>query len=164
MNHPPRSDTPSRPDLDEIFAVDDDETDRILLQHAVAAVAGDHRCRLFTCGDDLIDALLDVLRGARPPLMCFIDVKMAGMGGLDVLRWIRAQPALRDIPVVMLSSSDAPDHLAEALQFGAQCYVAKFPGAEEMQEIVTAAKRHATAGAAFPLPCNLLLHARQAVS
>lgn len=151
-------------DHEEIFAVDDDENDRLLLQRTLQSLG--LRCRMFSCGDDLLDALLDVLRGAAAPLLCIVDVKMAGMGGLDVLRWIRAQHGLREIPVMMLSSSDASDHLAEALQFGAQCYTAKFPGVDEMRAIVAAAKRHAelaSEGAAFALPCNLLLGARQVV-
>lgn len=153
--------------LAAIFAVDDEDNDRQLLAQGLRAAGIRNPCRQFTCGEEMLDALLDVLRGAAAPLLCFVDVKMAGMSGLDVLRWIRAQQTLRDIPVVMLSSSEAPDHLAEALQFGAQCYTAKFPSPEDLRHIVEAAERFAAAaasGAAFPLPCNLLCTANHAVA
>jgi CheY-like chemotaxis protein len=150
-----------------IFAVDDDESDRRLFERALRAADIPNACRLFDSGDALLDALIDVLRGAPPPLVCFVDVKMAGMSGLDVLRWIRAQHALRDLPVVMLSSCDAPDFLAEANHFGAQCYTTKFPEPEQLREIVATAERFAAAaacGGAFQLPCNLLLGRRAVVA
>lgn len=158
---------PTEMPMAEIFAVDDEESDRQLLAHALQAAKIRNPCRQFNCGEEMLDALLNVLRGAPAPLVCFVDVMMAGMSGLDVLRWIRAQRALRDIPVVMLSSSEAPDHLGEALQLGAQCYAAKFPAPAQLREIVDAAERFvaaAASGAAFPLPCNLLLGSRPAVA
>jgi len=128
-----------------IFAVDDDAVDRDLFLRAVAAAGLPHACRTFAAGDQLLDALIDVLRGAPMPTVCFVDVKMAGMSGLDVLRWIRAQHALDAMPVVMVSSSDCPQYLAEAHQFGAQCYAVKFPAPDEMRGIVASAERFAAA-------------------
>ena len=153
----------STPSLGVIFAVDDEESDRLLFQRRIAAAGLPYTCRLFASGDELLDALIDVLRGAPAPAACFVDVKMAGMSGLDVLRWIRAQRALDPIPVIMLSSSDDPLFLAEASHFGAQCYAAKFPSDAQLRDILTAAQTHADAAScatAFTLPCNLLLGAR----
>lgn len=146
-----------------VFAVDDDENDRVILRGIIESAAP-CTCRAFQSGAELLDALIDVLRGAPAPLVCFVDVKMGGMSGLDVLRWIRAQRGLDCIAVVMLSSSEDPQYLAEAQQFGAQCYAAKFPSAAYVREILAAARRYcAEAGchSAFPLPCNLLVAAHQ---
>lgn len=151
------------PDEGLVYAVDDEETDRELFVRALREAGANCRCRVFASGDELLDALIDVLRGAPPPVACFIDVKMAGMSGLDVLRWIRAQPGLRSVAVIMLSSSDAPSYLAEAMQFGAQCYAAKFPAPDQLREILRAAKCHAataSCASAFELPCNLLVGSR----
>lgn len=158
----PSTSANSTPAPHTLFAVDDDENDRSILARCVAEAAGDCVCRTFAAGEDLLDALIDVLRGAPAPLACFVDVKMHGMSGLDVLRWIRAQRALDGVAVVMLSSSDHPSYLAEALQFGAQCYATKFPGPAELRDILAEASRHAEASEcrAFQLPCNLLLAAR----
>lgn len=125
-----------------------------------------HPVRLFGCGEDLIDALIGVLRGAPAPLVCFLDVKMPGMSGFDVLRWIRCQRALDDLPVVMLSSSEEPRDLLEAQHSGAQCYVAKFPPPPHFAAILAEAERVAdrTAAGPFKLPCNLLLHLPHAIA
>lgn len=149
-----------------IFLVDDDELDRSMFCRLMREARVPNPCRVFAHGEEIIDALIGVLRGAPLPLACFLDVRMPGMNGFDVLRWIRCQRPLDDISVVMLSSSEEPAHLGEANHFGAQCYLAKFPNAETLVEIVHAATRAADASATnpFKLPCNLLTGAPHVVT
>ena len=148
-----------------IFHVDDEETDRLLFSRLLQSADINVPLRAFARGDDLIDALIGVLRGAPMPLICFVDVKMAGMTGFDVLRWIRCQHAFDDLPVVMLSSSEEQRDLNEAQHFGAQCYTAKFPSPDHMRAIVDEAERVAVANTSqsFKMPCNLL-HSAHAVA
>ena len=149
-----------------LFLVDDEEFDRTLFCRLLRESNVTNPCRVFAHGEELIDALIGVLRGAPLPLACFLDVRMPGMNGFDVLRWIRCQRLLDDVAVVMLSASDEPAHLSEANHFGAQCYLSKFPNADQLVEIVHAAERAAEAQAAnaFKLPWNLLSGAPQGVS
>lgn len=150
-----------------IFAADDEAGDRLLLARLLEQPGLEYPCRFFSSGEEIMDALLTVLRGAPAPLACFIDVKMAGMSGFDVLRWVRCQDALDSVPVIMLSSSDDPQKLNEARGVGAQCYVGKFPSATELRNIVTEAQRYSadrSTPAAFHLPCNLLLNLSNASS
>jgi CheY-like chemotaxis protein len=151
----------SRDSLNEptIFAVDDEEDDQHFFARLLAAPGLEYPCRFFATGEELIDALLLVLRGAMPPLAVFIDVRMTGMNGFDVLRWIRCQRSLDDVPVIMLSSSDDPQKLGEARCFGAQCYMAKFPTPLQLRSVILEAQRYAVArtrDTSFKLPCNLL--------
>ena len=141
-----------------LFMVDDDELDRTLFGRLLQQGNITHPCRVFAHGEDLIDALIEVLRGAPQPLACFLDVRMPGMNGFDVLRWIRCQHALDDVAVIMLSSSEETRDLNEANHYGAQCYLSKFPTAPQLAEIVLEAERAAQASVAhaFKLPCNLL--------
>lgn len=146
--------------------VDDAELDRAMFARLLRDARLANPLRAFAHGEDLIDALIGILRGAPPPVCCFVDVKMTGMSGFDVLRWIRCQSALDIVPVVMLSSSEAPHDLSEALYHGAQCYTAKFPTADHLRAIVDEAEAMAAAvpGRPFRLPCNLLLPSAQPVS
>lgn len=141
--------------------VDDEEIDRLLFRKLLAETGTSYPLQQFASGDAVIDAFISVLRGAPAPLVCFLDVKMAGMGGFDVLRWIRCQRALEEVPVVMLSSSEEPQHFQEALHFGAQCYTAKFPPVTQLREILHEAEAVAAASRTrpFKLPCNLLFTA-----
>ena len=153
---------PARP----LFMVDDEEIDRLLFTRLLRTAGVVNPSQTFSRGDDVIDALIGVLRGAPPPLACFLDVKMPGMTGFDVLRWIRCQRSFDDLPVIMLSSSEEPRDLNEAQHFGAQCYIAKFPTPEQLRTILQEAERvaAATATGPFKLPCNLLLSTPHAIA
>jgi CheY-like chemotaxis protein len=142
-----------------LYMVDDDEVDRMLFGRLLQESAISRPCKFFDRGETIIDALIEVLRGATPPLACFVDVRMPGMNGFDVLRWIRCQHALDGIPVVMLSSSEETRDLNEARHSAAQCYLAKFPTAQQLREIIQEAERSVAASAdnAFKLQYNLLV-------
>jgi CheY-like chemotaxis protein len=148
-----------------LFIVDDDDVDRMLFARLLRETNIPHPSKAFSRGEEIIDALIDVLRGATPPLACFLDVRMPGMNGFDVLRWMRCQHVLDPIPAVMLSSSEETRDLNEARHAGAQCYIAKFPSPEQLREIVREAERTVAASTdnAFKLPCNLLVSTPHAV-
>ncbi|GAA5019939.1 hypothetical protein GCM10023258_08060 [Terrabacter aeriphilus] len=64
------------------------------------------------------------LRSARPSIV-LADVMMPRMDGLTLVREIRADPALRDLPVVLLSARAGVDASAAGLEHGADDYVVK---------------------------------------
>ncbi|MBI1815856.1 MAG: response regulator [Deltaproteobacteria bacterium] len=78
-------------------------------------------------------AALDYLyrRGAfanRPPghpLLVLLDLKMPKVSGLDVLRQIKADPELKTIPVVVLTSSREEHDIVEGYRLGVNAYVVK---------------------------------------
>lgn len=142
-----------------VFMVDDSDVDRMVFARLTREAGIDHPARLFRSGEEIIDGLIEVLRGAPAPLACFLDVRMPGMNGFDVLRWLRCQQRLDPVAAVMLSSSEDTIDLNEARHHGANCYLAKFPTAAQLKEIVAEAERISAASAAnaFRLPCNLLL-------
>ena len=66
------------------------------------------------------------------PTLILVDLVMPDIDGLLLLRFLRANPATRDIPVVMLSSKEDPKVKAEAFAFGANDYLVKLPDKLEM--------------------------------
>jgi CheY-like chemotaxis protein len=62
------------------------------------------------------------------PDLVLLDIKLPGASGLDVLRWIRDQPALATLPVVMFSGSDLETDVADAYRLGANLYLSKPTG------------------------------------
>ncbi|MER7072143.1 ATP-binding protein [Terrabacter sp. NPDC000476] len=72
---------------------------------------------------DGVEALAQ-LRSARPSIV-LADVMMPRMDGLTLVREIRADPALRDLPVVLLSARAGVDASAAGLEHGADDYVVK---------------------------------------
>ena len=59
------------------------------------------------------------------PAVVILDIKMPRMDGLEVLRAIRADPALKLIPVVMLTSSREEQDLIRSYELGSNAYVVK---------------------------------------
>jgi len=82
---------------------------------------------------------LDYLRGegvfsdrAEHPLpaLVFLDLKLPYVHGFEVLAWIRAQPALATLPVLVLTSSPEVRDRERALALGAKDYLVKPPTKE----------------------------------
>jgi len=69
-------------------------------------------------------AALDTIRRVRPDLV-LSDVMMPGLGGFELLRAVRADPALRDLPVILLSARAGEEARAEGLDSGADDYLTK---------------------------------------
>lgn len=61
-----------------------------------------------------------------------LDVQMPGIGGLETCRRIKAAPAMRDIPVVLLTAFDGRDGMLAGLEAGADDYVVKAGGELEL--------------------------------
>lgn len=59
------------------------------------------------------------------PAVVLLDIKMPRMDGLEVLRVMRGDPALRHIPVVILSSSREESDLVRSWDLGVNAYVVK---------------------------------------
>ena len=60
-----------------------------------------------------------------PPRVVLLDLKLPKVDGLQVLRKLKADPALRTIPVVILTSSKEDRDLQEAYRLGANSYIVK---------------------------------------
>lgn len=146
-----------------ILAVDDDRDDIDLLRLLLRKTGLAHPLQVYRDGDEVVTALTKLVQQsfkAIRPLLCFLDIRMPSMTGHDVLRWIRAQPSLDRLPVVMLSSSEHPRDIQQAAQDGAQCYLTKYPQPAVLKQVVHDAERFAAGTPAeecFCLPSNLIL-------
>ena len=59
------------------------------------------------------------------PAILLLDLKMPGMDGFDVLRWMQENPAYRVIPTIVLSSSSLETDVKQAYALGANAYLGK---------------------------------------
>jgi len=64
-------------------------------------------------------------RDDEKPLVVFLDLKMPKVDGLDVLRAAKADPDLKTIPIVVLTSSKEERDLVESYRLGVNAYVVK---------------------------------------
>lgn len=126
--------------------VDDSDDDHLLLQHALRKSGLAVEIVPFSKIEPAREALLAVLCGEqRGPIGVLLDIKLGGESGFDLLRWIRSQPGLADLPVVIASSSTVPGDLEKARKMGASDCVEKSSGnAQVLQAVRSLLERNRT--------------------
>ncbi|HEY9154670.1 MAG TPA: response regulator [Opitutaceae bacterium] len=70
------------------------------------------------------------------PRVIITDIKMPEMTGLELLRWMHANPKYRVVPVVVFTSSVRQSDVDEAFNYGASAYIAKPIGLAELNRAV----------------------------
>lgn len=118
-----------------IFYTDDDVDDLEFFREAVASVSNDHTVYLQSHGDELL-GLLETPPGGRN--LIFLDINMPEKDGLEVLRELRQMPQVKDVPVVMLSTSDDESTIKASRELGANLYIPKPNSYAEFKKIMAA--------------------------
>jgi CheY-like chemotaxis protein len=112
-----------------ILLADDDPRDQELTVMALSEYRRANEIMMVNDGVEALDYLLrrDKFAGlpAGNPAIVLLDLKMPKVDGLEVLREIRKTPALRLLPVVILTSSKQEADVAESYNLGASAYVVK---------------------------------------
>lgn len=70
------------------------------------------------------------------PVLLLLDLKLPRRNGLEVLEWLRQQPGLKRLPVIVLTSSKESSELNKAYDLGANSYLVKPVGFTALQEMV----------------------------
>ncbi len=76
------------------------------------------------------------------PVLVLLDVHLPKRPGLEVLEWIKNDPDLSSLPVVVLTSSDQSEDINRAYALGAASYLIKPVGFDAMLEVVRTLKLH----------------------
>lgn len=117
------------PPLRPILLVEDNPNDVELTLTALKQARLANEVIVAHDGDQALDLLFrrgaHAGRTALDPSVVFLDLKMPGTDGRDVLRQMRNAPALENLPVVVLTSSREESDLLETYQLGANAYVVK---------------------------------------
>jgi len=101
-----------------VLVVEDDPGIRALLL-AVLGLRG-HAVHEVERGDEALDAV----RAIRPDVIS-LDLGLPGLDGMSVLRELKSDRDLQDIPVVVVTAWDDPARISEASSLGAADYVCK---------------------------------------
>ena len=117
-----------------VLHVDDDEDVAFLLRRALCAKQMAHwSFRHCTGGSEALEYLRRAKASDLPmPDMLVLDVKMPGMGGLEVLEWVRDN--ISEVPAIMLSSSALLEDRLRARDLGSKGYFEKSATYSEIVE------------------------------
>jgi len=117
------------PELRQILFAEDNPKDVELTLEALADNNLGNRVEVVRDGVEAMEYLRREgkykLRSPGNPAVAILDIKMPRMDGLEVLRAIRSDPALKMIPVVMLTSSREEQDLIRSYELGINAYVVK---------------------------------------
>jgi CheY-like chemotaxis protein len=113
-----------------ILLAEDDPDDRILLQDALTEGRLANALRCVEDGEELLDYLhhrgkYSGADAAPRPGLILLDLNMPRKDGREALREIKADPALRQIPVVVLTTSQAEEDVFRSYDLGANSFVTK---------------------------------------
>lgn len=131
----------------KILLVDSDEADVYLFQEAFRALHTAHELQIAHDGEQ---ALAILASGDRPPALILLEIELQKMHGFEVLSAIRANPALRTLPVVVFAASSDERHVYRAYELGANAYVSK--PIDHLVDVVGDLERFWLQRARLPLP------------
>ena len=111
----------------QILLIEDNENDVEVVERALENSTA--RCQLSVVhnGVEALNYLCKRgnFKNAAEPQLILSDINMPGMDGKKLLEAVKADPQLKLIPIVMLTSSRAPQDIKECYERHASCYVVK---------------------------------------
>ena len=130
-----------------ILMADDDADDRDFTRSAMeeSRLVNDLRC--VEDGEELLDYLHRRGRYADPkdsprPGLILLDLNMPRLDGREALRAIKADPKLRNIPIVVLTTSKTEEDILRSYNLGANCFITKPVTFEGLVEVVKVLDKH----------------------
>jgi CheY-like chemotaxis protein len=105
-----------------ILYIDDDLEDREIFQEAIAEIGPEYVCNVVTDGMQGMSALEDLV---VMPDFIFVDVNMPVMNGKQFLEKVKTTPRLRNIPVIMYSTTSYTQERIEYFRLGAKAVLIK---------------------------------------
>ena len=122
-----------------ILLVEDNDDDIFLMRRALAKAKLTCPLQVVTDGQEAIDYLSGVQkysdRSNYPlPDVIFLDLKLPYIHGFEVLSWLRQQPALKEVAVIILTSSPEERDRQRARELRARSYLVKPPTRDMLLE------------------------------
>ena len=117
--------------MTRILLVEDNSADAILLQEALRAADVSSPVDHVTDGEQALAHLRDA---ETPPGLMLLDLNLPRMDGREVLASVKSDPDLRNIPVIILTTSSAPKDVEIAYSRGANAFVRKPLGMDRLIE------------------------------
>ena len=122
-----------------ILLVEDDQNDVLFMQMALESAGIDAPLEIAPDGQRALDYLREALRpaekGQPPPSVMICDLRLPRVPGDELLKWVRQQPAYVNLPVIVLTSSNAETDVERAYRHGASSYIIKPANPVELNKI-----------------------------
>jgi CheY-like chemotaxis protein len=104
-----------------ILVVEDNADDSFLLTRQLARAHFEDCVTVIGNGQDAFD----YLQHSQLPLAVFLDLRLPGLSGIELLEKIRQDERLRSVPVIVMTGSVDPHDVAECSRLGVTAYLPK---------------------------------------
>ncbi len=125
-----------------VLVVEDERSDLFSLKRAFRQLGSEFVLQVVETGQEA----LHYLEGKEPysdrtqyplPVLLILDLRLPGMSGLDLLKWIRQQPVFKDLPIIALTAYGNRD-LPRAYELGLDFYLLKPAEAKSLADVLQA--------------------------
>lgn len=117
-----------------ILIADDDEDDCILFEDTLRELSDDTQLTVATNGEHLIQVLKN--NSGQLPEIVFLDLNMPLKNGFECLKEIREDPRLKNLPVVIFSTSAQPQAVDAVYEQGANLFVQKPNTFQQLKDVI----------------------------
>ncbi len=137
----------------EILLVDDNEDDIMILQEGFTNSKLINIISTVRDGGEAMEYLRrkGKYKDVHLPGLILLDINMPKMNGFEVLKEIKADPALQHLPVIMLTTSDAETDIVKSYSNGACSYIKKPVDFENLKEVVKSLELYWTLVSRIPV-------------
>ena len=120
----------------DIFYVEDDTDYAFFMESALREVKDTLNLTIVEDGMKALIKLKSFAESKTKPKLILLDLNLPGFSGLDLLKFIRDIPYLKTIPVILFSTSDNPEDVKASIEFGANAYLTKPDGYDNLLKCV----------------------------
>ncbi|OGR44348.1 MAG: hypothetical protein A2X35_02670 [Elusimicrobia bacterium GWA2_61_42] len=122
-----------------ILMAEDDDGHALLVQERFESVGVRNALIRFKDGQKVWDFLTGTEKpGAEPDkrYLLLLDIRMPGLDGIEILRRVKQDPRLKNIPVIMLTTTDDPKEIGVCYELGCNNYLVKPVEFEKFAEVI----------------------------
>jgi CheY-like chemotaxis protein len=105
--------------------VEDNPDDELLLLRQLKKASLDSQVRVIADGGRALDYLTDSRFKPEDLIAVFLDLQLPTMTGLEILRSVRADGRIRHLPIVLMTSANAPEVIDECRALGISSFIPK---------------------------------------
>ena len=128
--------------LKPILLIEDDDVDVMTVNRALRDLKVTNQLVPIGDGEEAIEYLRD--ESATKPCIVLLDLNMPKMDGAEFLKIVKADKALKKIPVVILTTSNSDRDVIESFELGAAGYMVKSVDYEKFVETIRAIDQYWT--------------------
>ncbi len=131
----------------DILLAEDDEDDYLLIAEALEESRLANKVRWVKDGEELMDYLCRRGNYAKPeesprPGIILLDLNMPRKDGREALKEIKSDPALRQIPIIVLTTSKTEEDILRSYDLGVNSFIRKPVQFEDFVEIIKVLGRY----------------------